>query len=158
MTTGSYVMRTTMCVILSCLYSTHAQGKRVVRVWEWWIFLTIPVFWNVSLCHWVFPLLSKECSLVFWVGSSGPLDCEGEGITILGKRWEPLARQCSGKSQKTWNFSDTTVLALNIAPWMFLLRICWMWQWDIVCTIMATEQTRKLFGLVPDLIVFRTEF
>jgi hypothetical protein len=58
--------------------------------------------WNVSLCHWVFSIFSKECILfIFWVGSSGPLDWEGEGIMILGKHQEPLAQQHSGKSQKT---------------------------------------------------------
>jgi hypothetical protein len=53
-------------------------------------------------CHWVFPVVLKECSLfIFWVSSSGPLGCEGEGITILEKLWEPLAQQRNGKSQKT---------------------------------------------------------
>jgi hypothetical protein len=57
---------------------------------------------------------------------------------ILGKHQEPLAQQHSGKSQKTWTFSDTTMLASNIAPWIFLLQIWWIWQWDIVGTIIAT--------------------
>ena len=121
-----------------------------MRVWEWWIFLKIQVFWNVSVCHSVFPKVLKECSaFIFRVSSSGPLYCEGEDTTILGICWEPLAQQQRGISQITWTFSSATVLASNIEPWIFLQQIWWTWQWDIACTIVATEQMMQLCVLLP---------